>query len=358
MTGHRLQHVDAMRAIAVLLVVWTHYAEAFANLAGSQFFLDTIQHSVNFGRIGVVVFFAISGFLIPSSLKGDKAEGSRRFIIRRFFRLFPAYWFSLPLGYFAVWWLYGRSLPTPDILAGFSMVQGALGFQHIMGHYWTLETELFFYAACLIIFWTGSIRHFRALAGISALLSVAFCAVSALHIIPDAWHGAYKGMLFHLSIMFWGACVRCYYDGIISRMDRCIFFALTALLLSVGAAIAAKGAISSDFSHVASGLAYMIGMAAFLLFLMRWKIKNRAAAWIGKISYSLYLLHPVSLYVVSWACSKYGLIGWPLGFYVALALIPALLLSWASFEYIERVGVAVSDRITSRNYKLRTAVAR
>ncbi|MBR8502000.1 acyltransferase family protein, partial [Burkholderia cenocepacia] len=62
----RFHHVDAMRAVAVILVIWTHYAERFAPLAGSQYMLDTLQRSMNFGRVGVVVFFAISGMLIPS----------------------------------------------------------------------------------------------------------------------------------------------------------------------------------------------------------------------------------------------------------------------------------------------------
>lgn len=344
-----------MRAIAVLLVVWTHYAEAFANFSGSQLFLDDIQRSTNFGRIGVVVFFAISGFLIPSSLKGERREGTRRFIIRRFFRLFPAYWFSLPLGYFAVWWLYDRSLPTSDIIAGLSMVQGALGFEHIMGHYWTLETELFFYAACLLLFWIRNIRYFGALAGVSALLGLAFCVVSALHLIPENWHGAYKGLLFHLSIMFWGACVRCAYDGLTSRREFMILAGLTSFLVFLGVAIFAKGALAADPSHIASGLAYVIGLAAFLFFLTCWKIKNRTASWIGKISYSLYLLHPVSLYVVSWVCTTNGLTGWPLGAYMFAAFLPALLLAWISYEAIERTGIAISDRVTARSKPLEAA---
>ncbi|RUQ67026.1 acyltransferase [Brucella abortus] len=357
MTGSRLQHVDAMRAIAVLLVVWTHYAEAFANFSGSQLFLNDIQRSVNFGRIGVVIFFAISGFLIPSSLKGEKLPGTRRFIIRRFFRLYPAYWVSLPLGYTAVWWLNDRSLPASDIVAGFSMVQGVLGFEHIMGHYWTLETELFFYFGCLVLFWTGTIRKFGTIAGMSAVLGLAFCVVSAFHIVPDNWHGAYKGLLFHLSIMFWGACVRCAYDGLTSRKENAGLIALTGFLLLLGMAIFTKGVLASEHSHIASGLAYMVGLLAFLFFLTCWKIHNGVASWLGKISYSLYLLHPVSLYVVSWICTSYGLTGWPLGLYTVAALMPALLLGWISYEAIERTGIMVSDRLTERSKQMQVVPA-
>lgn len=344
--GGRLQHIDAMRAIAVLLVVWTHYSEAFVNFAGSQFYLDDIQKSVNFGRIGVVLFFAISGFLIPSSLGGETGEGSRRFLTRRFFRLFPAYWVSLPLGYLTVWWLYDRSLAPMDIVAGFSMVQGLLGFEHIMGHYWTLETELIFYAACLGLFWTGTIRQFRVLATVSTLLVVCFCVVIAMGLIPDTWHGAYKGLLFHIAIMFWGACIRCAYDGSIKSSDRKILVGVTGLILAIGAAISIKGLLASDFAHVSSGLAYILGVAAFLFFLLVWKIEIGAAAWMGRISYSLYLLHPVALYAVSWFCMANGITGLPLGAYMVVTLIPAVGLAWWSFYFVEQTGIDISYRLT------------
>ena len=58
---NRMSHVDAICAVAVLFVMWTHYPEQFSSIAGSGQWLDTLQHYGNFGRIGVVVFFALSG---------------------------------------------------------------------------------------------------------------------------------------------------------------------------------------------------------------------------------------------------------------------------------------------------------
>src|SRR6218665_1482104 len=94
----RLVHIDAMRAIAALLVVWVHIAETLAPVAGERGWVYDVARELNVGGIGVTMFFLISGFVIPSSLRDDRPRGEelRVFAIRRFFRLYPAFWFSLP----------------------------------------------------------------------------------------------------------------------------------------------------------------------------------------------------------------------------------------------------------------------
>ena len=108
--GHRYENIDALRGIAAMLVVWLHGAELFVRLPGidgrGQIWYD-IAHTVDFGRIGVVAFFMISGYVIPPTLRGPLANGTRRFLVRRFFRLFPAYWLSIPLGYLLLWLPWG-----------------------------------------------------------------------------------------------------------------------------------------------------------------------------------------------------------------------------------------------------------
>jgi peptidoglycan/LPS O-acetylase OafA/YrhL len=80
-----LPELDGLRAIAVLLVVTAH------------------MHSVIFyrlsGRLGVVIFFALSGFLITTlALNEERRYGSLffdSFYVRRTFRIFPLYYFVL-----------------------------------------------------------------------------------------------------------------------------------------------------------------------------------------------------------------------------------------------------------------------
>ena len=99
--GARLAYIDTQRGIAALLVIWLHASEVFVQLpkAPSGGWLFDLAWAVDTGRIGVVLFFAISGFVIPSSLAAKDGETTTHalkvFLIRRFFRLYPAYWVSV-----------------------------------------------------------------------------------------------------------------------------------------------------------------------------------------------------------------------------------------------------------------------
>ena len=70
------------------------FAQQNSYLAGAQTWPDYFE----FGITGVVLFFAISGFVIYGTLRGPRGNAGRRFIISRFFRLFPAYWVSMAAG--------------------------------------------------------------------------------------------------------------------------------------------------------------------------------------------------------------------------------------------------------------------
>jgi peptidoglycan/LPS O-acetylase OafA/YrhL len=361
-TGNRLDHIDAMRAIAVLLVMWTHYAELYAQIAGSQFVLDALQRSVNFGRVGVVIFFGVSGLLIPTSLRGSLREGTRKFVIRRFFRLYPAFWLSLPIGYIAYWVLFDRQMGFGDIAANLSMIPTAFGHDEVMSHYWTLETELYFYALCLALFWIGALHRMRDLCYVCAGLGVAFVLASALKIIPANALGQYKGMLYHLSIMFWGACFRQAYDrpkarvvfGIgrnrkwaIALSYRAALGVVSAVLIGIALLMAALDLRSGDMVHLSASLGYVVGIALFVLFASVAKIHFRPLAWTGEISYSIYLLHGVPLYVIYWYCKNHDLSGAPLGLYMALTVPPALALAWLSYRLVEATGIRIGHALTS-----------
>src|SRR5215213_5668437 len=86
----RLDFLDGLRGIAALAVFLAH-----AGHKVSPAFRTYLEPYFNLGSWGVVLFFLCSGFILPVSLERQGSLG--RFWIRRFFRLYPLYWFSVAL---------------------------------------------------------------------------------------------------------------------------------------------------------------------------------------------------------------------------------------------------------------------
>src|SRR5262249_22225839 len=106
--GKRLDNLQALRGVACLLVVVYHAAgiEATFGLGFSP--LHPVQR---FGAAGVDLVFVVSGFIMASTSRADLGRVARlpRYLFRRFWRIYPAYWAALvpALAYYA--W----SGPTP-----------------------------------------------------------------------------------------------------------------------------------------------------------------------------------------------------------------------------------------------------
>src|ERR1700731_1070913 len=73
--------LDGIRAVAVLLVFLMHYA---------------YKQTLTIGWTGVLIFFVLSGFLIPGILYDNQEEPHRfrNFYIRRTLRIFPLFYFA------------------------------------------------------------------------------------------------------------------------------------------------------------------------------------------------------------------------------------------------------------------------
>ena len=214
---NRYQPIDALRGIAALLVVWQHSSEAFVkhlNIAQNGTFLADIARDYDFGRIGIICFFLISGFVIPSSLKDSDKSGIKHFAIRRFFRLYPAYWTSIFLAVIIAI-LYNYPLDTVTIIANSTMLQSLFQQPHMIGLFWTLQVELIFYILCAVLFYFKVLRNDKL---IFALICLFFGVFVLLQIfpyvtgIPLTLHKEVQLLPYLLSIMFLGSFFRKLYD--------------------------------------------------------------------------------------------------------------------------------------------------
>jgi peptidoglycan/LPS O-acetylase OafA/YrhL len=143
--------LDGVRAIAAMLVVTLHLNEA----TGVPWNLDQNPLTTalaDFGRTGVDLFFVLSGFLLflpyaKALLFQDGLPAARTFYLRRIFRIWPGYYFSLIV---MILW-YGRQYLQPDhwkrlfLFLTFFMDSSHQTFQQLNGPFWTLAIEWQFY---------------------------------------------------------------------------------------------------------------------------------------------------------------------------------------------------------------------
>ncbi|WP_313447229.1 acyltransferase [Brevundimonas sp.] len=144
--GERFHGVQALRFAAATAVVVTHAVD----LAGTRLELETALAGgtlENFGAVGVDVFFVISGFIIATTTRGQAGvEAAGAFLWRRFRRVAPIYWLlSLPI---LIGMARGGTL-SPDVATATFLFWPFSGLEMTfpaLGPGWTLCFEMLFYA--------------------------------------------------------------------------------------------------------------------------------------------------------------------------------------------------------------------
>jgi peptidoglycan/LPS O-acetylase OafA/YrhL len=365
----RYDHIDALRAIAALIVVWWHTEGVILpgvfSIVGSA-----TNRFVDPGRVAVVLFFAISGFVIPSTLDGSIIEGTRRFLIRRFCRLYPAYWFSIPIGWLSAVWLDGRQIDLSTVLANVSMTQKFYGYPDIIGVYWTLSIELVFYFICLILFLARVARYQISYLFVSVLglLSTMWYIDACKYIYQvdhgysnksqildgfyrlvvgapfDAWGSMVFLSSFSISIMGLGALLRFVHDGTATRITKLSTFFLASYLLIYYIIIPTHGAIFEKLplEHARTYLSHGIPVVMFLFFVFVFKIRSKIMGYIGVISYSIYLLHGPIIHLLSHVlrgCAEWPGCSAPLGVYVFLVFCLSIGAAALVYAYVEKPSI-------------------
>ena len=353
-------YIDSMRAIAALLVVWLHTSEEFVKMAqpSIQDGLYSVAHFFDFGRIGVVVFFAISGFVIPSSLSGNRLEGARSFLIKRFFRMYPLYWLSIPFGLITSWYLWGKEISVESILWNFTMLQEAAGHPSIQGLYWTLQTELVFYGLCLALFLAGGLRSVWVLSGLACVFTLAQFGPLILGAVgvrsPSITIPSLATMCINLGVMFWGALFRSWIERRSSpTITRFAVFSYIAVwIVFLAYAIKVYSINDAYFKLIAP---YTIGVLLFTLLATARTVTSAWLVWLGTISYSIYLFHPVVMYSISRVVQVSNvewMQGWTTGSYMLLTVVLTIAISAITHRYLElpaiRLGANLAARKTSK----------
>lgn len=130
----RIVGLDILRSVAILLVLFRH----------SQLFTNPL---FDFGWLGVDLFFVLSGFLVSGLIfkeyKKRNKLNIKRFLLRRGFKIYPAFYIFLAGSIIIEHYRDGFVPSIPDVLGEVFYMQSYLS--HIWTHTWSLAVEEHFY---------------------------------------------------------------------------------------------------------------------------------------------------------------------------------------------------------------------
>jgi len=275
----RFFELDYLRGIAAISVVLFHYTYGYDN--GLKI-LESGKFYFRYGNLGVQLFFIISGYVIFMTL--NKIEKPTDFVISRFSRLYPAYWFAILFSLFFVSVVDNpfqyHNVTFNRILINLTMFQHWFRVKDIDGAYWTLYVELTFYIIMLVLYIFKQLKNVE-------LLSLFWLSLSCIFILFEIPYGKYVSELLILkhSPLFIAGIILYRFKNIgdsLSRYILLLFSLLTELL------------IQYTVYKLITPLIIIFSIYTFFLFLVKNKIKfnkSRILNFFGAISYSLYLIH-------------------------------------------------------------------
>ena len=311
----RMVELDALRGIAAVAVLGYHFTTRYQEQIGH---VGGMPVSLLAGKYGVYLFFLISGFVIFMTL--ERTRTAADFVVSRFSRLFPAYWAAVLLTACVVYTagLPLQQLPAGQALLNFTMVQEILGAEHLDGSYWTLQIELFFYVQMLFWYMLGQLKRIHWIIGGWLVLATVEGLCEKYH-----WHFSYwvRELMILRFIPFFAIGILFYR---LHRYPAEWRLNLTMLLCALLAIAIGERPIFLPVALVCCGIftLFIRGKLAFL--------DTRFFAFLGAISYTLYLVHQAIGFVVIHHLERVGVPAW-------LACMGAAALSLALATLLHRL---------------------
>lgn len=308
------KNLDGLRFLAALLVICAHYVTVIGdqlNLSKWSRILLTLDGAG--AEVGVNFFFVLSGFLITYLILTDAGETDftfvKKFYIRRALRIWPLYYLSVAIGFFVYPWL----------VASPQYVEAASGWMYafflanldqiyfwnsptqpniLLGVHWSVAVEEQFY-----LLWPWLFVLFR-----KGFIWICLC----IWIVALAFQ-AYTGMPSHTISSFQDLALGgvLAYTCVTHREKIFKFFQKIRkpVLLGVYAAgfilLIAKFQLSIHFGFYET-IYRPVNAMIFCWVILDQGFNSRSVlpiskipgiTYLGRISYGLYLLHPLALLI-------------------------------------------------------------
>ncbi|WP_395944991.1 acyltransferase family protein [Brevundimonas sp.] len=362
----RLRSLDGLRGLAALVVVIHHavlmsplYSASTSNLFAAGFWSSAISilkgtplRLMISGQSAVIVFFIISGFVLALTLERVERWNYRPYIIKRVCRIYLPFVVSI-LAAAALWSLL-RPAPSTEVsdwmnmgwpanqLTGWSLFNhlAMTGVEEWLNNpMWSLVHEMRISIVFPLIAWSVRQRPRLALA---VFFIVWVASLVVIDFVADPFLFSLLGTTRTAFFFAIGA-------AIFFNLDRIRL--LTQSVPKVGLIAAIGVAWLLLMAPAAPKFSPFVLVGATILVVLtatdpmvRGVFEMRIAAWLGRVSYSLYLTHVIVFnVVVSLLAGRLSYAG-----LVTVALVSSLIVAEMAYRLIEEPTMRLGRRLALR----------
>lgn len=342
------ESIEILRAFAILLVLVSHFETR--GFSEYNYWMWS----------GVDLFFLISGFLITSlwNIRGDGAKG---FYIKRFFRIFPAYFLTL-MAYFIIEVYVQKG--SMDILKYLTFTQNFFGDQQFF-HSWSLCVEEHFYLLFPLLI---PVFNRYPVVALLIFLSQPLIRYTIIYLNPETLTdpNLNKVMIYMPTYTRLDGISLGVFLGVIYTKKRLLFETIiskkkTLLLVVLINALYLTTSIhlrESTYHAVMVYFSLSLLFGSIFLFIFNMK-SNSIFKKISDLSYSSYLVHHLVQYVMTYLLFKFfkfnqeyissiGLLLFVIYFFSTL-LIAQLIKTFLEDKFIS-IGKTLSESIKGRRF--------
>lgn len=350
MTHQKVQFANALRGIAAIIVVFSHYLGLFwfarpdvSSLTGlpplpdhlaapAATYIFTLPQPIHFGPLGVAIFFLISGFVIPFSFE---RQSRLQFALARILRIWPTYTVGFIVSVVVLYLAdryFGTSLPFSFATA---LSQSVLGLRTFFGEaavdpvVWTLEVEIKFYALAFLL---GPLLG-RASA-VCFMVPAIVWLLAFSQFLPHSLAVASPYIVF----MFAGTAFNFWFRGKLGAISTAA--AVIALMIGAGSIVPPP---DLQWWSINYGAALIVFTASVLG--SRFFRPSRITTFLADISYPLYVVHSFIGYAVMTILIQSLAVDSTLA--IMIALLVAIVVAWSIHIFIETPTQRLGKRLAS-----------
>ena len=306
--------LNGLRAIAALAVVFSHTTMALPSFGLNQYIFgrypDGNAKTTLLGGFGVSVFFSLSGFLITYLLLEEKKRQEiniKNFYMRRILRIWPLYYLYLFLTILTLF-LFDLPFEKSKVLfyifltANIPFIFGkAINY---LGHYWSLGVEEQFYS-----FWPWLVKKSKSILKTTIFICITLillkCALRFHDIYTNHGKASWPYEMLHVTR---------FHCMLIGAIGAILYFQKNALFLKITNHVFAQLiswliillVIINKFHLISFLDNEFISVVTVFIIIGQIQKTNRILNlelaffnFIGKISYGIYILHPLIIFYIS-----------------------------------------------------------